>query len=396
MWVKDIELLKNIDILFDNEIILYGAGYYGRKAIELLEGVGIEASCFCDSNEENTKQIIRSNVGNKEYKVVGIKELKVITEQRKVIIIITSMQYIDQILDMLVSQNINQADIFSYAGLNHCINMNIESGRINQAAYKNYIRKEIMELREQNRKTEDRIKKSSSIIFNMQCYKNPGILIFQPGKVGSTTIYESLVSCDIPCIHLHFFEGLEQCEMMIKKLCDEVKIITLIREPISRDIASYMHRLTDEKIYLPFLDNDTIRGIRNFFDTTISSPYGEEFSWFDNLKEFTGIDIFRYPFDKDKGYSIVENGKWRILILKLEKLNDNQKIIGEFVGVKNFKLINSNVGKKKNYRYIYEDVKKNLLIPAKVVDKYYNCNERMDYFYTEEEKKEFLRKYRTE
>lgn len=50
MKVKDLDLLKNIDILFENEIVLYGAGNCGRKASQLLEKIKAPVLGFGDSN----------------------------------------------------------------------------------------------------------------------------------------------------------------------------------------------------------------------------------------------------------------------------------------------------------------------------------------------------------
>ena len=48
--VKDLDLLKKMDILFENEIILYGAGNCGRKACQLLRKIKIPILGFGDSN----------------------------------------------------------------------------------------------------------------------------------------------------------------------------------------------------------------------------------------------------------------------------------------------------------------------------------------------------------
>ena len=50
MKVKDLDLLKNIDILFENEIVRYGAGNCGRKAGQLLKKMNASLIGFCDSD----------------------------------------------------------------------------------------------------------------------------------------------------------------------------------------------------------------------------------------------------------------------------------------------------------------------------------------------------------
>lgn len=50
--IHDLELLEDINILYDNEIILYGAGDYGKRAKRLLEKINISILGFGDSSEE--------------------------------------------------------------------------------------------------------------------------------------------------------------------------------------------------------------------------------------------------------------------------------------------------------------------------------------------------------
>lgn len=390
--IKDIELIKDVDILFNSEIVLYGAGFWGRKIARLLEMAGIKATCFCDRNK---------NVGFELGEIVTIDELKAMTEQRKLSIIIASDLYHNEIINDLEIKGITNANIYSLFGLQRCIQLNINSGKFD-LEFRRYVKAELDIMEKSNRA----IGKSSIVLHimgNIEYYQNPGILILQPGKVGSSTIKKSLEACNVPYVHVHNFiykedERLElvldECKRVIRNKCEKVKIITLVREPIMREISYYMQEL-DIVENISMFKADLVSGVIDWLNYTANvEPYGLEFAWFDSvLKDLTGIDIFQYPFDREKGYTIINEGKWEILLLKLENLNLNEGIIGKFVGTKHFKLENGNESKNKRYRYIYSDIKKALQIPNQVIDKYYNHNERMDYFYTEEEKKKFLQKY---
>lgn len=120
----------------------------------------------------------------------------------------------------------------------------------------------------------------------------------------------------------------------------------------------------------------------------------DEFAWFDlELKEATGIDIYQYPFDKENGYAWIKEGNIEILVLTLEKLNENVEVLGEFVGKPGIKLQNANVGDDKQYKYIYEGLKKDIRIPVRVMESQYKNNPQLDHFYTEEEKERFLQEW---
>ena len=86
-------------------------------------------------------------------------------------------------------------------------------------------------------------------------------------------------------------------------------------------------------------------------------------------------------------------GKWEILILKVEKLNQNLKILEKFTRTELKRFVKDNIGEQKNYKYLYAAVKEKLGLSADVLDQYYECNERFDHFYTEQEKNLFKRRY---
>jgi len=82
-----------------------------------------------------------------------------------------------------------------------------------------------------------------------------------------------------------------------------------------------------------------------------------------------------------------------LLLIKTEKLNDCQDIIGQFVGVEDFKLVKDNVGNKKISKFAYDEVLRTIEIPEDVIDFYYKGNKAMDHFYTESEKEKFMMKW---
>ena len=49
--IKDLEMLEDIDLVYKNKIVLYGAGDYGRRALKLLGQLEIPVCGVCDSNE---------------------------------------------------------------------------------------------------------------------------------------------------------------------------------------------------------------------------------------------------------------------------------------------------------------------------------------------------------
>ena len=61
---------------------------------------------------------------------------------------------------------------------------------------------------------------------------------------------------------------------------------------------------------------------------------------------------------------------------------------------KNFELIYGNNAEEKGYKYIYDDYKRNVKIPYQFYDYYYRNNKYMDHFYTEDEKRNFYKRWK--
>ena len=49
--IRDLEMLEDLSLVFDNKIVLYGAGDYGRRALMMLSQLEIPVYGVCDSDE---------------------------------------------------------------------------------------------------------------------------------------------------------------------------------------------------------------------------------------------------------------------------------------------------------------------------------------------------------
>jgi hypothetical protein len=118
------------------------------------------------------------------------------------------------------------------------------------------------------------------------------------------------------------------------------------------------------------------------------------FKWFE--EEFlpaTNIDIFEYPFDKDKGFTIIKKGKIEVLLMTLEKLNDNEQTIRDFIGDQTFYLTHKNDGSKKWYSDLYDNFRKRHYLNEEELKFYYD-NDVVRHFYTEDQIEKFKDRWR--
>lgn len=410
--VTDLSIIKDINPLFEYSIVVYGAGAFGMSVCAELKTVGIRIEAFCDTYPKTEK------IG--EIPVFSQEQLKCFCEKEKTLIILAS-EYFDEIYTDLIKKQIEGEGIITALAVRYAIVLNINSKYIISKYQKICLVK--MEIWKQlllQREEADRT--LAHYLQLLEAEKEYKILVYQPGKVGSTTIQKSLEQRGILCEHIHILNNrISMNNRKYKILLDglknrKIKIITGIREPIARAISSFIHPFLTYKAFLwNGLTNDLldscIKYLKEFccndnklkeripvFNeneyTSCVDQMGNEFAWFDKeIKEVLGIDIFEYPFNRGKGYTIIEKGNVQIFIYKLEKLNTLEKELGNFVGVTNFQLKYFNDGQQKMTKYLYSQLNNTIKIPMECLNYYYHNNERMQHFYTEQEIKDFIKKW---
>lgn len=254
-------------------------------------------------------------------------------------------------------------------------------------------------------------------VFNsmLELYKGDQILIYQMGKVGSSTLEKSINKLGLDVRHIHSFGNTNNYKFsgkreirgikirLISKIYKfifrirrkKIKVITLMRDPVSRNIStmfqevSLMLHLHEKEDNRRSQELDIM--LNDFLDRYVDSEI--PIKWFDEeLKYFTGIDIFNFTFDKEKGSLHIKEGKVELLVLTAEKLNYNKDIIIEFINNDKFEFINSNVSNEKWYSEIYNKFRNNYKINSEKTEQFYN-SKTVRYFYTKEDIKKFKDKW---
>ena len=236
---------------------------------------------------------------------------------------------------------------------------------------------------------------------------NNPILIYQMGKVGSTSAYNSPKGLYPNTFHIHRADTKNIRDVLSwhikrglnppndglgywigKKLLSSNKpatIVTAVREPIARNLSAYFenldrfHNVTDAhlKIEVPDL-------INWFLDN-----YNHEtpLKWFeDEFLISTGIDVYKIEFNKIEGHAIHKTGNRSVLIYRSD-VEDHlierslAKIRPE---LKNIKLHKANVGASKPYATTYKTFRDEIRLPSSYIDMMLN-NQFVKHFYTHEE-----------
>lgn len=205
------------------------------------------------------------------------------------------------------------------------------------------------------------------------------IIIHQMGKVGSSSVHQTLQELDLgrPLLQVHVLEPtrlgtarqaareagpmprhLQVSSELSREFRDGMfpcDVITLVREPVSRAIS---FAFEDWKRKAPgareggTLDPEVMRAIVQEI-LGGAGGHADPGVWFEKeLRAVFGIDVFSEPFDHAAGCANFENGPVRVLLLRLEDLDSQgPAILSRFLALDPpmETIRRANVGRKKWY-----------------------------------------------
>lgn len=236
------------------------------------------------------------------------------------------------------------------------------------------------------------------------------IVVMQMGKVGSRSIVDSLERhySDGPIFHVHALrrESLDTARQRFeeakKPLPDHLrhseevlalldrgaqfKVITLTREPISRNISAFFQRLSDEgrspTAPTPALVSELIEEFQS------SQRHGVATGWFDNqFHAGLGIDVYEHPFSFQTEFQTYETTNVSALLLRTEAADSlKAEQIGAFLETDGFALRRSNDSSTKGYAATYAAFKEAIVLEARYVNRMLNSR-YSQHFYSEKERR---------
>ena len=219
--------------------------------------------------------------------------------------------------------------------------------------------------------------------------KEAPVFIYQMGKVDSTSIYKSLINYyEGLVLHAHTFTP-NHHKLDVRLLYQwlkrkkNLKIISLVREPVSRNISEFFqsYELLTKEPYIPKQYN--IEKLTKQF--LIFQFHDMPLVWFDdNIKKNFDINVYDYPFSKD-GFVKIKQKNIDLLIIRYD-LEDEKKeeLIKAFLKMETFKITRSNVSSQKIYAEDYKNLLKSIKLPKFILDKI-EKSQYFNHFYSQEE-----------
>jgi len=255
------------------------------------------------------------------------------------------------------------------------------------------------------------------------------LIIYQMGKVGSTSVYRSLKLIDLGMhvFHVHFLspEGVSWAEnvykrefsrtnrierhifdsLYLRKRIDEEevdkpwKVITLVRDPIARNLSSFFQTFNLEFPEFGYEHRVKSMPIEDLV-AELEALFFEKFyhdrplTWFDEeMKLVFGVDVFATKFPKVNGYTIYNGPEADVLLFKLEDLNKcASQAFRQFLDVDNFTVFKANEAQDKAYSKVYDQFVERIRIPDSYIDKMYE-SKYMRHFYSDAEIEKFRAKW---
>lgn len=417
----DFSIINNIDIIIKKRVILYGYGEFGKIIHENLNDIDKEPLCICVTDlKHNTNSSSNTSL-------LAVSQVKEKYDLPDILIIICSYVYFQQMENEIKKLDFQQADYCTIYAFHTSLNMHymkFNKGVSDKIRYQLKISEKRFEYYNKMYIWDEAVRASQR--------KEP-ILIFQPGKVGSRSIWRNISDRSVHFHSLVMPYGFKEID---RKMVDDniqqllsknkIKIITAIREPIARDLSAIFQNsdngrwpfsaMNDHVFwwYGDYGNNDNLiidensileKDIR--WEHSLNYTYHklmdivvkykmDEFSWFDyEIKKVFGIDVYEYPFDQEAGYTIIRRNNIELLVLKLEKLNQLEVVIADFLEEDHYKLSNINTGREKIYQHAYDGLKQTATIPKHYFEYYYNNNKYFNHFYSDLERRKFISKWKS-
>ncbi|RXJ85290.1 FkbM family methyltransferase [Arcobacter sp. CECT 8985] len=246
------------------------------------------------------------------------------------------------------------------------------------------------------------------------------ILIYQVGKVGSSTIYESLKDKvkDVPIYQIHnietadeilkkekqkgFMEGLHHLTIgselnQIIKNNPQIhwKLIVGIREPIHRWLSDIFQNINERYNYFVKEDGDLkYDKLIDFVKESLETEPMQD--WFINELEKTfKIKLSEINFNKNKGYFIYKKNGMEILFYQLECLkSDFNNMFKDFLPDYNISLQNANESTDKKYYIQYKKLQELLTFDEDYLREFYYKKSVTRFFYTDLQIENFINKWK--
>jgi hypothetical protein len=231
------------------------------------------------------------------------------------------------------------------------------------------------------------------------------------GKVGSASYAQNLShSEDIAVFHVHRMGKMQNEQMIaynlgrrrvpraikdrewqaiaqfVKSQHAEIHVLSAMRDPIARNISAFFQNL----------ELEDVKSVEALIDRFLRCyAHDVPLRWFDEqFRDVLGIDIFRFPFNREQGWDCFSDRQFNCLLLTAE-IDDAVKLqaINSFLEIDLQAIERRNEGSRKAYAQLYQQFNGQISLPdsylARLLD-----SKVVKHFYTTHQINQFRSKWR--
>lgn len=370
---------NNLSVYKKNNVIIYGAGKETVQIVEMLQAQEVTISAICDSTIGDEGEF--SGV-----ELISIEELNSRNGQGTIIQLATTYQ------TLLQGEN-----IITYEEGLQVVNF------INKLKLLKQFPQMLTKLQKDNAKLKEtqtnNIRKTI-----LKATETPLVLLCLPTKTGDHTLMETFSSIGIP-FHILWHTP----EMFLKdefsNLDKPIKVITAVREPISRDI-SFLYQCLEFIVSSPMIDKLNLQlktphvmtgggDAQQIFDLHFNSKKGATpmVDFFQKFDEHI-LKLTDYPFDQEQGYAIIKEGNLEVFVYQLEKLDSLATAMGDWLDTPIEHFVSGNTADSKWIATSYEQAKSDIVLDPEYYEKCYS-SEWVKHFYSNEDIEKFKANWNT-
>jgi hypothetical protein len=240
-----------------------------------------------------------------------------------------------------------------------------------------------------------KINRALKVYSKMYLQQKTPILIYTPGRVGSTGLYLTLDSLGQFVIHVHTLDAQQIHDkdqpgttvwayQHVIQAQKTAKIITLVRDPVALIISDFFNKLkwlAGAKDAYNHLSVDELCELfrTRYFD---DGRHNTKLRWYeDEFNSALTVDVYAHAFDVERGVGSFNQGLYDVLILRTES-DDSIKAqaVSEFLSIPAFDIQRVNEAEKRDYAEVYRTFKTQITLPKQHLDTIYDSRYAIQFF----------------
>jgi len=244
------------------------------------------------------------------------------------------------------------------------------------------------------------IRRGLQVYVDLYLKRRTPTIIYTPGRVGSMALYHALDACGVFVLQAHVLNPDSPrvdnqpgtaafAYRHIIRPRRPANIITLVRDPVALMISDFFPKLRWLSAVEKPHEQLSLEELCDLFNTRYfdEGRHLEKLEWFDReFEALLGIDVYAYPQPGEKGVVQFQQDPYAVLILKTE-LDDSEKerAVSNFLSLKTFKMMRTNVGEQKSYGKVYKRFKQQIVVNPAHLDTIY-ASQYAQHFFTQAER----------